>query len=82
MRYLALEVEMADILIRGIENEVVVAIDASAKRLGLSRSGYLRRVLERERQQGVGPVSVDHLRQMSELTADLDDPDVMSGAWS
>ena len=73
---------MADILIRGIEKEVVVAIDASAKRLGLSRSGYLRRVLERERQQGVGPVSVDHLRQMSELTADLDDPDVMSGAWS
>lgn len=73
---------MADILIRGIEDEVVVAIEASAKRLGLSRSGYLRRVLERERHQGVGPVSVDQLRQTSELVADLDDPEVMSGAWS
>ena len=73
---------MADILIRGVGEEVVVAIDASARRLGLSRSGYLRRVLERERQQGVGHVSVDDLRRRSELTADLDDPDVMSGAWS
>jgi hypothetical protein len=73
---------MADILIRGVAGDVVAAIDISAKRLGLSRTEYLRRLLERERQAGVGPVSVAQLSRMAELAADLDDPDVMSGAWS
>ena len=73
---------MADILIRGVAGDVVAAIDLSAKRLGLSRSEYLRRVLERERQEGFGPVSVAQLSRMAALAADLDDPDVMSGAWS
>jgi plasmid stability protein len=40
---------MADILIRDIPEEVIAAIDARAKRVGLSRTEYLRRALERER---------------------------------
>ena len=68
---------MADILIRSVGDDVVAIIDASAKRVGLSRSEYLRRVLDRERQQGFRPVSVDQLKQMAELTIDVDDPEVM-----
>jgi antitoxin FitA-like protein len=73
---------MTDILIRDIPDEVVAAIDARAKRVGLSRTEYLRRTLERERVGGSGPVTVDHLDRVASLASDLDDPDVMSGAWS
>ena len=73
---------MADILIRDIPDEVIAAIDARAKRVGLSRTEYLRRTLERERAGSTGPVTVDHLRRVAALAADLDDPDVMANAWS
>jgi hypothetical protein len=73
---------MTDILIRDVPDEVLAAIDAKAKRVGLSRTEYLRRALERERVQDAGPVTVDQLRRAAALARDLDDPDVMSGAWS
>ena len=73
---------MADILIRGVGADVVATIDASAERVGLSRSEYVRRVLERERRAGLRRVSVADLEQLSDLVTDLDDPDVMAGAWS
>lgn len=73
---------MADILIRNLPDELIAAIDARAKRVGLSRVEYLRRTLERERGDGAGPVTTAHLERLSSLAADLDDPDVMSGAWS
>ncbi len=73
---------VADILIRDIPDEVIAAIDARAKRVGLSRTEYLRRTLERERVGGSGPVTVDHLQRVASLAADLGDPDVMSGAWT
>lgn len=72
---------MTDILIRDIPDEVIAAIDARAKRVGLSRTEYLRRTLEREAGGG-GPVTVDDLARVASLAADLADPDVMSGAWS
>lgn len=73
---------MTDILIRDVPDEVLAAIDAKAKRVGLSRTAYLRRALERERVQNSGPVTVDQLERVAKLVADLDDPDVMSDAWS
>lgn len=73
---------MTDVLIRDVPDDVLAAIDAKAKRLGLSRSEYLRRVLVAERTQVAGPVTVDELRRVASLGADLDDPTVMSGAWS
>jgi hypothetical protein len=57
------------------------AIDAKAKRVGLSRTEYLRRALERERVPSAA-VSVELLARIALLAQDLDDPDVMSGAWS
>ena len=73
---------MTDILIRDIPDEVIAAIDARARRVGLSRTEYLRRTLERERVGGSEPVTVDHLKRVASLAADLDDPEVMSRAWS
>jgi hypothetical protein len=73
---------MTDILLRDIPDEVVAAIDAHAKRVGLSRSEYLRRALERERAGTAGPVTFDHLRRVTALAADLDDREVMANAWS
>lgn len=73
---------MTDILIRDVPDEVLAVIDAKAKRVGLSRTAYLRRALERERAQYAGPVTVDQLKRIAKLAADLDDPDVMSDAWS
>lgn len=73
---------MTDILIRGVPDEVLAAIDAKAKRVGLSRTAYLRRTLERERVSDTGPVTVDQLERVARLAADLDDAEVMSDAWS
>lgn len=65
-------------------DEVLAAIDAKAKRVGLSRTEYLRRALDRERERarGTGTVSVEQLERAASLARDLDDPDVMSGAWA
>ncbi len=73
---------MTDILIRDVPDEVLAAIDAKAKQVGLSRTEYLRRALERERTQAGRPVSIDQLAHVAALTRDLDDPAIMSNAWS
>ncbi len=72
---------MTDILIRDVPEELLSAIDAKAKRVGLSRTEYLRRALERERIP-TAVLSVEDLAHAASLAQDLDDPDVMSGAWS
>ena len=72
---------MTDILIRDVPEELLSVIDAKAKRVGLSRTEYLRRALERERVPTAALSSKTSPRPRS-LAEDLDDPDVMSGAWS
>lgn len=75
---------MTDILIRDVADDVVAAIDAKAARVGLSRAAYLRRALERERTPAPDsdPVTASDLQRFAALASDLDDPDVMSGAWT
>jgi hypothetical protein len=70
-----------DVLIRDLPNHVIVAIDANAKRLGLSRNEYLRRQLATE-DRPRAPVTITDLQRSAEVLADLDDPEVMAGAWS
>lgn len=77
-----MEEGVTDILIRDVPDEVLAAIDAKAKRVGLSRNEYLRRTLERERVAAARPVSVEDLQQFAALVQDLEDPAVMTGAWS
>lgn len=73
---------MADILIRGVPDNLVVEIDAKAKRLGLSRAEHLRRVLTREHARREGKTTVADLERAAERCADLADPEVMAKAWS
>ena len=71
---------MSDLLIRDVPDEVIAAIDATAKRLGLSRSEYLRRQLTAAAATGQR-VSVDALAKFASTFADLDDAEVMRNAW-
>lgn len=72
---------IADILIRDLPVEAVAAIDAEARRLGISRNEYLRRRLTADAGAIGGPVTVDDLSRFAGVFRDLGDPDVMSGAW-
>ena len=72
---------MTDVLIRGVPDDVLSAIDDHARKLGLSRSEYLRRALARERRVAVS-VGVDDLGLLADRFGDLADPDVMGDAWS
>lgn len=73
---------MADILIRDLPEDVLAAIDAKARRLGLSRTEYIRRTLARERADAAPNVSVKDLATFAKAFADLADPEVMRQAWS
>lgn len=65
----------------GLPDGVVVALDARAKRLGLSRDEYLRRLVMRAATAIDLPVGVDDLERFRDRFGDLADPDVMRGAW-
>ena len=71
---------MPDLLIRDVPDEVIAAIDATARRLGLSRAEYVRRQLAATASTG-HPVSVDDLTRFASVFADLGDPEVMRDAW-
>lgn len=74
---------MPDILIRDLPDHVIAAIDANAKRLGLSRNEYLRRQLAGEgRAEAPRPsTTVEDLKRLTSLISDINDPEVMAGAW-
>ena len=72
---------MTDLLIRGVPDEVMTAIEAKARRLGLSRTEYLRRALQRVASTSDEPTTVEALQRLRATFADLEDPDVMRGAW-
>jgi hypothetical protein len=72
---------MTDMLIRDVPDDVVAAVDAHAGRLGLSRSEYVRRRLAQDAAVPGSTVTVQDLARFTEVFGDLDDPDVMSGAW-
>lgn len=80
MRYQ--EATMTDVLIRDVPEDVIASIDAHAAKLGLSRNEYLRRRLRQEAQRGNQTTTLEDLRRIRTLFADLEDPEVMAGAWS
>lgn len=73
---------MADILIRDVPDDVLAAIDARARRVGLSRTEYIRRALARERDERAPDVVVEDLVAFADAFADLAEPEVMRQAWS
>ncbi len=70
-----------DVLVRDVPDEVVAAIDAKAKQLGISRTQFLRRLLAREAGAEERRVSRADLEWFSETFADLAEEEVMRGAW-
>jgi hypothetical protein len=64
-----------------VPDEVLAAVDARASRLGLSRSGYVRRLLAQDAATTGAVVTVQDLARFAEVFADLGDPEVMSRAW-
>ncbi len=72
---------MTDILIRDVPDEVIAALDAHARRLGLSRSEYVRRRLAQDAAVSGSPVSTGDLARFAATFGDLADADVMSQAW-
>lgn len=72
---------MTDILIRDVPDDVVAALESHARRLGLSRSEYVRRRLAQDAAVSDSPVSAADLVRFANTFSDLADPDVMSQAW-
>lgn len=70
---------MGDVLIRDVPERVLAVIDANARRLGLSRTEYLRRQLAAE--ASGGDVTAADLQAFAVAFADLGDPEVMARAW-
>ena len=73
---------MSDVLIRGVPDDVLAAIDAHAGRLGLSRNQYLRRKLVLDATgSGGATVTANDLRMFAVSFGNLIDDDMMGGAW-
>lgn len=72
---------MSDMLIRGIPDEVMAAIDARASALGISRSEYVRRRLAQDAAAALVEVHAADLLEFSRSFTDLADEEVMARAW-
>ncbi|MEV6305086.1 ribbon-helix-helix protein, CopG family [Actinoplanes sp. NPDC051861] len=70
-----------DLLIRDVPEEVVAALDAEARRLGLSRSEYLRRRLAQAFPRESREVTVADLARFETDFPGLADEDLMDEAW-
>ena len=72
---------MTDMLIRDVPDDVIAAVDAHARRLGLSRTEYVRRRLTQDAAVQATAVGVQDLLRFTESFTDLADPELMSRAW-
>ena len=72
---------MADMLIRDVPDDVVAVLEARARRLGLSRSEYVRRRLAQDAAVPDSSSALGTLVRFAESFSDLANPDVMSQAW-
>lgn len=73
---------VADILLRGLPDDVVEGLDRRAARLGVSRAELIRRELTAVVAADGTEVAVADLIRCSAALADLADPEVMAAAWS
>jgi hypothetical protein len=71
-----------NVLIRDVPAEDLARIDVHAARSGLSRTEYLRRRLHQDALRPATPVTADDLRLFAARWRDLDDPELISRAWS
>ena len=71
---------MADVLIRGLDEELVAAYDAEAARRGLSRNEVLRRHLAAVAPSGA-PLSAEDWARHDATFADARDDALMEQMW-
>ncbi len=72
---------MTDELIREVPDDVIAALDAHARRLGLSRSEYVLRRLAQDAAAPGAEVRAEHLARFADMFGDLADPDIMPWVW-
>jgi Ribbon-helix-helix protein, copG family len=69
-------------VIRDVPEDLVDLIDRYARRMGISRSEYLRRSLERERPIEMAPTTNADFERIGDRFAALSDDELMRRAWS
>ena len=72
---------MPDMPVSYVPYDVIAALETHARRLGLTRSEYVRRRLAADAGVSDPPVRAAGLTRFAETFNDLADPDVMSQAW-
>jgi Ribbon-helix-helix protein, copG family len=72
---------MTEMPIRDVPDDVIAALEAHARRLGLSRTEYIRRRLAQDAVVSGSPVRTEDRVRFADSFRDLADPDVMSQAW-
>ena len=72
---------MSEILIRGIPDDVLAALDQLAARMGLSCTEYIRRRLIEDARAARISVTPDDWSRFTVTYRDLGDPTVMNQAW-
>lgn len=75
---------MTDVLFRNVPDDDLRRIDEKARRLGLSRTDYLRRQIAQDAARDVpdDAMTVDVFVRFADLASDLADDDLMSDAWT
>ncbi|MCB0918463.1 MAG: antitoxin [Actinobacteria bacterium] len=71
---------MSDVLVRDIPDTALAAIDAKARRLGLSRQEFLRRRIVAAGGADAR-VTTEDLDRVGSVFADLADEELMNRAW-
>ena len=77
---------MADILVRDVPDAIVAELDAAATRAGVSRVEYIRRALAAEvnriTREAQAPLTRNDWQQLTALTSELGNDEIMREAWS
>ena len=72
---------MTDVLIRGVNEDDLRAIDRQAEHLGVSRGEYLRWVTKSIARRGTVQATREDILRSVNLARDVLDEEVMDGAW-
>ena len=73
---------MGDVLINDVPDEVVLALDNRARRLGVPTGEYVRRLVCQQATRDETAVTAAQLQRLSHVLRDLSDPEAMNQAWS
>jgi hypothetical protein len=73
---------MTDVLIRDVDEGDLSRFDRAAAYRGMTRPEYLRLKIRTEPEPVRGQAAWEDVLELVEAVKDVEDPDVMAGAWS